>query len=647
MADEVKLFRTWSSPYALRIVWALKLKGIEFETIFEDLASKSASLLQYNPVYKKVPVLVHNGKSVCESLVIIEYIDETWKQNPLLPEDPYGKAMARFWAKFNDDKVLPSVWHVFISQGKEQEEAMVPAIENLKFLEQQLKGQKFFGGDTIGHLDLAVGWMANLVSIFEAVTGLKLIVEEKLPHLSTWMQDFSDVPLKGIEFETIFEDLASKSASLLQYNPVYKKVPVLVHNGKSVCESLVIIEYIDETWKQNPLLPEDPYGKAMARFWAKFNDDKVLPSVWHVFISQGKEQEEAMVPAIENLKFLEQQLKGQKFFGGDTIGLLDLAVGWMANLVSIFEAVTGLKLIVEEKLPHLSTWMQDFSDVPVIKENWPPRERMITKYQIMLEPYLAAAANKHIKNLELGSHPRPENLSDLSYASHNNMAEEVKLFRTWTSPFALRIVWALKLKGIEFDTIFEDFPNKSALLLEYNPVHKKVPVLVHNGNSICESLVIIEYIEEAWKENPLLPEDPYEKAMARFWAKVSDDKVLPSVWHAYFKQGKEQEEATATAMENLKLLEEQLKGKKFFGGETIGYLDLAVGWMANLVSILEEVVGLKVIDEEKNPLLSTWMQDFSDVPVIKENWPPREKLITKFHVMRETYLAAAAKKLVN
>ncbi|KAK2998611.1 hypothetical protein RJ639_024559 [Escallonia herrerae] len=132
----------------------------------------------------------------------------------------------------------------------------------------------------------------------------------------------------------------------------------------------------------------------MARFWAKFNDDKVLPSVWQFFISQGKEQEEAMVPAIENLKFLEQQLKGQKFFGGDTIGFLDLAVGWMANLVSIFEAVTGLKLIVEEKFPHLSTWMQDFSDVPAIKENWPPRERMITKFQVMREPYLAAATNK-------------------------------------------------------------------------------------------------------------------------------------------------------------------------------------------------------------------------------------------------------------
>lgn len=103
---EVKLFRTWSSPFALRIVWALKLKGVEYETIYEDLANKSSSLLEYNPVHKKVPVLLHNGIPICESLVILEYIDETWNKGVrFLPEDPLARANARFWAKFNDEQV--------------------------------------------------------------------------------------------------------------------------------------------------------------------------------------------------------------------------------------------------------------------------------------------------------------------------------------------------------------------------------------------------------------------------------------------------------------------------------------------------------------------------------------------------------------
>ncbi|CAK9144821.1 unnamed protein product [Ilex paraguariensis] len=201
------------------------------------------------------------------------------------------------------------------------------------------------------------------------------------------------------------------------------------------------------------------------------------------------------------------------------------------------------------------------------------------------------------------------------------------------------------LDGIEHDTIFEDLDNKSPLLLQYKPVYKQVPVLVQNGNPISGSLIILEYIEETWKQTPLLLEDPYEKATARFWAKLNDEKLLPSTGQAFIKQGKEQKESIVPAMEIPKCVEELLKGKTFFGGENIGILDLAFGWIATIVSLFEEITGLKMIDSEKFPLLSAaWMENFSDVPVIKENWPPQDKLITKFQAMHETYLAAAAPK---
>uniref|UniRef100_A0A6N2KMS5 Glutathione S-transferase n=1 Tax=Salix viminalis TaxID=40686 RepID=A0A6N2KMS5_SALVM len=62
-------------------------------------------LLLHGTEANEVPVLIHNGKPICESLIAVQYIDEVWNnKSPLLPSDPYQRAQSRLWADFVDNK---------------------------------------------------------------------------------------------------------------------------------------------------------------------------------------------------------------------------------------------------------------------------------------------------------------------------------------------------------------------------------------------------------------------------------------------------------------------------------------------------------------------------------------------------------------
>ncbi|GMY33526.1 probable glutathione S-transferase parC [Fagus crenata] len=185
MADEVILLDFWPSIFGMRVKIALAEKGIEYEYKEENLWNKSTQLLQMNPVHQLIPVLIHNGKPVCESLVMVEYIDEVWKdKSPLLPTDPHQRAHARFWADFVDKKVFKVSKRIWSTKIEENESAKKELIETFKILEGKLCDKPYFGGETFGFVDLAL--ITFYSRFYSAEMFGNFSIEAEFPEINAW-----------------------------------------------------------------------------------------------------------------------------------------------------------------------------------------------------------------------------------------------------------------------------------------------------------------------------------------------------------------------------------------------------------------------------------------------------------------------------
>lgn len=93
------LYGYFRSSAAFRVRIALNLKGIVPELRFVHLLKDGGQ--HHAPEYKAVnpqglvPALVHDGRTITQSLAIVEYLDEIVPEPPLLPRDALGRARAR------------------------------------------------------------------------------------------------------------------------------------------------------------------------------------------------------------------------------------------------------------------------------------------------------------------------------------------------------------------------------------------------------------------------------------------------------------------------------------------------------------------------------------------------------------------------
>jgi glutathione S-transferase len=97
-------------------------------------------------------------------------------------------------------------------------------------------------------------------------------------------------------------------------------------------------------------------------------------------------------------------------------------------------------------------------------------------------------------------------------------ATKVELYHFWSSVCSVRCRMALEEKGVKWESKYIDLFKFEQLKPEYLVINPDgvVPTLVHDGRPLRESVIINEYIEDAFAGPQLVPADPVPSRFRRF-----------------------------------------------------------------------------------------------------------------------------------
>ena len=157
-------------------------------------------------------------------------------------------------------------------------------------------------------------------------------------------------------------------------------------------------------------------------------------------------------------------------------------------------------------------------------------------------------------------------------------------------------------KEIPFELTEVDLRNKPDWFLKVSP-YGKVPVIVDDEQTIFESAIINEYLDEKYKNISMMPEEPVERAKARIWMDYCTNKYLILSRKLLVDNGNEelQIENKKKMKESLIYIEKECFEKNangpFWLGKNISLVDLHYAPFFERFGAFKELFGVEWPEE--------------------------------------------------
>ena len=203
-------------------------------------------------------------------------------------------------------------------------------------------------------------------------------------------------------------------------------------------------------------------------------------------------------------------------------------------------------------------------------------------------------------------------------------------------PFVQRVTALLEAKAIKYDIEFIDLSEKPQWFLEISP-NGQVPVLITDGGeALFESDAIVEYLEEAYPA--LQPGISLEtKARNRAWSYLATKNYLVQCRAQRSPDESTLEERSRKLGAAFDKMERQLGETPYFGGQSIGMVDVAWLTLLHRADVIERKTRYDFIGNR--PKLKKWQKQLLRTGLAGRSVPPDfEEAFSAFYLSDQTFL---------
>nr|QCC89048.1 glutathione S-transferase omega 4 [Meteorus pulchricornis]QIJ45834.1 glutathione S transferase Omega 1 [Meteorus pulchricornis] len=185
-------------------------------------------------------------------------------------------------------------------------------------------------------------------------------------------------------------------------------------------------------------------------------------------------------------------------------------------------------------------------------------------------------------------------------------------------PYAQRVQLVLDVKNIPYDIVNVNLTNKPEWLLDKSPLGKVPCIELDTGETLYESLIISDYLNEAYPSGNLYSSDPLRKAKDKLL--IERFGSLITMMYKLFLSTSVDREVFVEALEGLEYFDKELtkRGTQFFGGSKPGMLDLMIWPWFERSDIIRILRGERFfMPRERFTRLLEWKATMKEEPAIK------------------------------